>query len=170
MLKKVWRITDLDVSIKCYEPSPKEKKMKTSDFYKLLKIGGPHLKSLRIYSASDESNWLRVCINAQRYIITGHFYFSDFLKVIADISTNIQIFKCDVDRYREGDTLDILPFSAAISGLIARNRNIKVYQMDINEPHASFLKLTDLPESIEDFKIYFFVEDASTMCDVSRHI
>lgn len=172
MFEQFWSMVDLKVRAhsRCPAYPSKWKKIEMADFHQLLKIGGHRLTSITLEIHHIETYFLRGCINEEEYIITGEFHFYDFLEVIANVSSNLQILSCYIKKSIGLKLVDVSSFSAAISKLIGRNRKLRSYKMHIFRPHAKFFQLKDLPESVEDVAIHFFVEDYPVICDVSEII
>lgn len=163
--KLFWRISELKVKLDCGKHKSKLEKISIGDFKDIVEVGGHALKTLKIDASTLDPNFMTVCINDEEYIIDGEISLCEFLKDIVNISTKIDFFLCFLFK-----SASIYPhsISEAITELIMRNRQIKTFKLQSFHPNTTLFELKDLPESVEDVGIKFFVEDSAAICDVSK--
>lgn len=166
----LFKLTRLDIIMSDPAPSPIEKRLNLSDIKKLIMSGSIHyLKTFRVI-VRQKKPWVRVIVNdSEQFLIAEEgLDLPGFIEEAASIPTpNVETVYFDIDDCSSGEKLSMVK---SMAKLVDSNRNLRNFTLILEETPISStdLQLQDLPQSIRNFEMLFFVEDASTLHDVSK--
>lgn len=152
---------DLKVMLSKSRPSRDLDTIQATDFYRLLKIGGHHMKHLRMAIFDDETNLLRVVIDNRPYLVRGDFNLSFFMRRLVQNCSKIESLSCEMGCM----VLDCKSaFNALLSNLLSKNRNLKMFEYS---PLPVNFDLKDLPETVKTTSLACYGPNHGTIRQVS---